>query len=199
MSDDTFRRVVILRHAKSEWSDGDDHERPLADRGRKDAPATGRWLAGSGITPDLALCSTAARCRETWGLVAPELPQRPRTVYDERLYEASTGELIAVLNEVSDEVRDLVLIGHNPGTHALADALAGEAGGRPAGAHEPQRLPHVRAGRAHLRRLLAGRRARRRDTGRLLGPARLGPVVRIMPASRKATCPTADLIRNDRP
>ncbi|BCM68315.1 MULTISPECIES: SixA phosphatase family protein [Streptomyces] len=129
MSDDTFRRVVILRHAKSEWSDGDDHERPLADRGRKDAPATGRWLAGSGITPDLALCSTAARCRETWGLVAPELPQRPRTVYDERLYEASTGELIAVLNEVSDEVRDLVLIGHNPGTHALADALAGEAEG----------------------------------------------------------------------
>ncbi|MFJ6574189.1 SixA phosphatase family protein [Streptomyces sp. NPDC091292] len=129
MSVETPRRVVILRHSKSEWSDEDDHGRPLADRGRKDAPLAGRWLAGAGITPDLALCSTAARSRETWKLAASELPQRPRTVYDERLYEASLGELIAVLNEVSDDVADLVLIGHNPGAHALADALAGEAEG----------------------------------------------------------------------
>ncbi|GAA2863653.1 histidine phosphatase family protein [Streptosporangium fragile] len=118
-----------LRQAKAEWSDGDDHERPLADRGRKDAPAAGRWLAGSGIAPDLALCSTAARCRETWKLAVGELPRRPRTVYDERLYEASLGELLALVNEVGEEVGDLVIVGHNPGVHALADALAGEAEG----------------------------------------------------------------------
>ncbi|MGC0327279.1 phosphohistidine phosphatase [Streptomyces sp. SAI-170] len=129
MTVDTPRRVVIFRHAKDDWPDVDDHERPLAERGRKDAPAAGRWLAGAGITPDLALCSTAVRCRETWKLAVPELPQRPRTVYEDRLYEASVGELIGVLNEVSDEVRDLALIGHNPGMHALADALAGEAEG----------------------------------------------------------------------
>jgi len=58
-----------------------------------------------------------------------ELPQRPRTVYDDRLYEASLGELIAVVNETSEEVDDLLLIGHNPGLHALADALAGESEG----------------------------------------------------------------------
>ncbi|MCC3775295.1 histidine phosphatase family protein [Streptomyces sp. UNOB3_S3] len=129
MSSDPTRRIVILRHAKAEWSDGDDHDRPLADRGRKDAPAAGRWLAGSGVTPGLALCSTAARTRETWKLAVSELPARPRTVYEERMYEASLGELIALLNETSDEVSDLVLIGHNPGMHALADALAGEADG----------------------------------------------------------------------
>ncbi|MEU3017508.1 histidine phosphatase family protein [Nocardiopsis sp. NPDC007018] len=125
----TPHRIVLLRHAKAEWPDTDDHERPLADRGRRDAPAVGRWLAGSGITPDLALCSTATRCRETWKLVVPELARRPRTVYDERLYEATTGDLIAVLNETDDDVADLVVVGHNPGLHAVADALAGGAEG----------------------------------------------------------------------
>ncbi|BCK72119.1 MULTISPECIES: SixA phosphatase family protein [Streptomyces] len=129
MSADTPRRIVLLRHAKAEWSDSSDHERPLAGRGRKDAPVAGRWLAGAGITPDLTLCSTSVRTRETWKLAVHELPQRPKTVYEERIYEASLGELIALLNETSDEVNDLMLVGHNPGVHALADALSGEAEG----------------------------------------------------------------------
>ncbi|MEU7177635.1 SixA phosphatase family protein [Streptomyces celluloflavus] len=129
MSADTPRRIVLLRHAKAEWSQDSDHERPLADRGRMDAPAAGRRLAGTGITPDLTLCSTAARTRETWKLFVSELPQRPKTVYDERLYEASLGELLALLNETAEDVQDLLVVGHNPGMHALADALAGEAEG----------------------------------------------------------------------
>jgi phosphohistidine phosphatase len=126
MSVDVPRRIVLLRHAKADWPEVSDHDRPLADRGRKDAPAAGRWLAGAGVTPELTLCSTAARARETWKLCAPELPQRPKTVYDDRIYEASLGELIAVINGISDEVTDLMLVGHNPSIHALADALAGE-------------------------------------------------------------------------
>ncbi|MFB6840637.1 histidine phosphatase family protein [Streptomyces sp. NPDC056361] len=129
MSVDTPRRIVLLRHAKADWNDESDHERPLAERGRKDAPVAGRRLSETGIPFDLALCSTAVRTRETWKLAVPELPQRPRTVYEDRLYEASLGELIALLNETSDEVSDLLVIGHNPGMHALADALAGEADG----------------------------------------------------------------------
>lgn len=104
-----------------------DHERPLAERGRKDAPIAGRKLADSGIALDLALCSTAARTRETWKLAVSELPERPRTVYEERIYEASPGELIAVLNETQDDVRSAVLIGHNPGVQGLAEVLTGEA------------------------------------------------------------------------
>ncbi|MER7911632.1 MULTISPECIES: histidine phosphatase family protein [unclassified Streptomyces] len=129
MSVDTPRRIVLLRHAKADWPQVSDHERPLAERGRSDAPVAGRKLAETGIGFDLALCSTAVRTRETWKLAVQELPERPRTVYEDRLYEASLGELIALLNDVPDEVSDLLVIGHNPGMHALADALAGRAEG----------------------------------------------------------------------
>ncbi|MFH8577837.1 histidine phosphatase family protein [Streptomyces zaomyceticus] len=129
MSVDTPRRIVLLRHAKADWNQESDHERPLADRGRADAPVAGRRLAETGIAFDLALCSTATRTRETWKLAVQALPERPRTVYEERLYEASLGELIALLNETSEEVSDILVIGHNPGMHALVDALAGDAEG----------------------------------------------------------------------
>ncbi|MFB7449423.1 histidine phosphatase family protein [Streptomyces sp. NPDC056194] len=129
MSVDTPRRIVLLRHAKADWPETSDHERPLADRGRKDAPVAGRRLADSGIAFDLALCSTAARTRETWKLAVHEFAHRPKTVYEERMYEASLGELIALVNETPDTVENLLLIGHNPGMHALADALAGESEG----------------------------------------------------------------------
>ncbi|THA56722.1 histidine phosphatase family protein [Streptomyces sp. A0958] len=129
MSADTSRRIVLLRHAKAEWSQESDHERPLAERGRTDAPVAGRKLADSGIVFDLALCSTAVRTRETWKLAVHEMPQRPKTAYEERIYEASLGELIALVNETPDDVTNLLVVGHNPGMHALADALSGSSEG----------------------------------------------------------------------
>ncbi len=86
----------------------------------------GRKLADTGISFDLAICSTAVRTRETWKLAVHELPHRPKTVYEERIYEASPGELIAVLNETPDDTHDLVLIGHNPGVQGLVEILAGQ-------------------------------------------------------------------------
>ena len=129
MSVDVPRSIVLVRHAKADWPDVADHERPLADRGRKDAAAVGEWLATHGIAPGLTLCSTAARTRETWKLAANHLPQRPKTVYEERLYEASPGEIIALLNDVSEEVQDLLVVGHNPGIQGVAEALTGDAKG----------------------------------------------------------------------
>ncbi|MFI1679918.1 SixA phosphatase family protein [Streptomyces sp. NPDC020607] len=123
------RRIVLFRHAKADWPQVSDHERPLAERGRRDAPVAGRKLTDSGIAFDLALCSTATRTRETWKLAVQELPQRPKTVYEDRVYEASPGELIAVLNETPDDVQNLVLIGHNPGIQGLTDVLAGDSEG----------------------------------------------------------------------
>ncbi|NGO47101.1 SixA phosphatase family protein [Streptomyces ureilyticus] len=123
------RKIVLFRHAKADWPQVSDHERPLAERGRMDAAVAGRKLADTGIPFDLALCSTATRTRETWKLAVQEFPQRPKTVYEERLYEASPGELIAVLNETPDDVRNVLLIGHNPGVQALADILAGQSEG----------------------------------------------------------------------
>ncbi|MGW5659296.1 SixA phosphatase family protein [Streptomyces sp. NPDC003758] len=129
MSSADPRRIVLFRHAKADWPQVPDHERPLADRGRQDAAAAGLKLAETGIPFDLALCSTAVRTRETWKLAVQELPHRPKTVYEERLYEASPGELIAVLNETADDVRNVVLIGHNPGIQGLADVLSGATEG----------------------------------------------------------------------
>lgn len=123
------RRIVLFRHAKADWPQVSDHERPLADRGRMDAAVAGRKLADSGIPFDLALCSTAVRTRETWKLAVHELAERPKTVYEERIYEAAPGELIALLNETQDDAQNVVLIGHNPGVQALADILAGHAEG----------------------------------------------------------------------
>ncbi|MCF3134859.1 SixA phosphatase family protein [Streptomyces olivochromogenes] len=123
------RRIVLFRHAKADWPQVTDHERPLAERGRMDAAVAGRKLADSGIPFDLALCSTAVRTRETWKLAVHELPHRPRTVYEERLYEASPGELIAALNEITDDVQNVILIGHNPSVHGLAEILPGSAEG----------------------------------------------------------------------
>lgn len=121
------RRIVLFRHAKADWPQVTDHERPLADRGRKDAAVAGRKLADTGIPFGLALCSTATRTRETWKLAVHELPQRPKTVYEERIYEASPGELIALLNETPDDTQNVVLIGHNPGVQALTGILADES------------------------------------------------------------------------
>ncbi|MBB1252077.1 SixA phosphatase family protein [Streptomyces alkaliterrae] len=127
MSVDVPRRIVLLRHAKADWPEVPDHERPLADRGRQDAPLAGGWLAAQGLVPQLTLCSTAVRTRETWKLAVPQLPERPRTVYEERLYEASPGEIIAVVNEVPDEYTDVLVVGHNPGVQGTAQVLTGEA------------------------------------------------------------------------
>ncbi|MGW2962090.1 SixA phosphatase family protein [Streptomyces sp. NPDC001220] len=123
------RRIVFFRHAKADWPQVTDHERPLAERGRMEAAVAGRKLADSGITFDLALCSTSVRTRETWKLAVHELAHRPKTVYEERVYEASPGELIAVLNEVPDDAQDVILIGHNPGVHGVTEILTGSSEG----------------------------------------------------------------------
>jgi phosphohistidine phosphatase len=125
------RRLILLRHAKSEWPDVADHERPLAKRGRRDAPAVGRWLRDAGIRPDLVVCSTARRARETWELVASRLDggDEIETRYDQRVYDASADDLLDVVAKAPEAVQTLLLVGHNPATQRLAVSLAGSADG----------------------------------------------------------------------
>ncbi|WP_369256419.1 histidine phosphatase family protein [Streptomyces sp. R35] len=122
-----LRRLVVLRHAKSAWPTGvPDHERPLAPRGRRDAPAAGRALAEADCLPDLALCSTAVRARQTWELAAEQWGTPPPVRFDERLYGADVPELLEAVREVPDQVLTLLLIGHNPGLEELVLELAGD-------------------------------------------------------------------------
>jgi len=121
------RRLVVLRHAKSAWPDGvADHERPLAPRGRRDAPAVGRALAAADCLPDLALCSTAVRARQTWELTAAEWDTPPPVRHEARLYAADVPCLLEAVRDVPAGAGTLLLIGHNPGLEELILTLAGD-------------------------------------------------------------------------
>jgi phosphohistidine phosphatase len=122
---DSRRRLVLLRHAKSDWpEDVADHDRPLAGRGRRDAPLVGRWLARSGFLPDVVVCSTARRARETWELASAELPQPPVPRLEPRVYEATVLGLLMLVRELPGEHRTVLIVGHNPGLAELAVGLA---------------------------------------------------------------------------
>ncbi|MET9854542.1 histidine phosphatase family protein [Streptomyces sp. NPDC006450] len=127
MSTGSAGRLVLLRHAKSAWPDVADHERPLGPRGLRDAPAAGRWLRDAGCSPSLVICSTARRTRETWALAAGQLGAEIPVRFDERVYAAEPEDLLEVVSEVPEEVRTLLLVGHNPGLEDLALSLARKA------------------------------------------------------------------------
>ena len=130
MASSSANRLILLRHAKSAWPDDvADHERPLAPRGRRDAPAAGRWLRKSDYVPDRVLCSTARRARETWQLVEEELGAYPQTAFEERVYGASSADLLALARQTSADVRTLLIVGHDPAVQELTLELGGEQTG----------------------------------------------------------------------
>ena len=130
MSDDTGKKLVLLRHAKSAWPDVPDHERPLARRGRRNAPVMGRWMGTAGHLPDQVLCSTARRARETWQLVQPGLGANPPVAFDADIYEASAARLLELIRRAPPAARTLLVVGHDPAVPELALAL--NAAARPA-------------------------------------------------------------------
>jgi phosphohistidine phosphatase len=117
--------LYLLRHAKSSWADPTlaDTERPLARQGRRDATRIAKHLRRLGCVPELILCSSAARTRETLERVRPALGSST-VVVEEELYAASSDELLCRIRLVPDTVASVLVIGHNPGLHQLALALA---------------------------------------------------------------------------
>ncbi len=117
-----MRRLILLRHAKSSWAEADqrDIDRPLNDRGRRDAPRMGAWLRGNGYLPDLALVSVAERTRQTWEGVASTLGQGP-VEFVEALYHASAERMLAVLRGAQGGT--VLMLGHQPGIGQTAARL----------------------------------------------------------------------------
>lgn len=132
MSD--HRLLYLLRHAKSSWDDSSqpDHDRPLADRGRRAVKLISEYLARQQIQPELILCSSARRTRET----LEGLGLRSATMIEHRLYGASADDLLQRLQVVPAELGSVMIIGHNPALQVLALRLAGSESERRASGAE---------------------------------------------------------------
>jgi phosphohistidine phosphatase len=148
MAASSKRTLVLLRHAKSAWPDLPDHERPLAPRGRRDAPVMGRWLRQAAYVPDTVLCSTARRARQTWQLAEGALQDRPAVTFEHGIYGASAAGLLDVIRHAPSGARTVVVVGHEPAVQDLALALAETAPdadrGTTAGAQSPDALNRMR-------------------------------------------------------
>lgn len=119
--------LSLLRHAKSDWCGPgmDDFDRPLAARGREAAPRMGAYMASAGLRPRLILCSQAVRTQQTLDLVRPFLGEAPEISIERGLYLASSAAMIARLQQVPASVPHVLMVGHDPGMHETALALAG--------------------------------------------------------------------------
>jgi phosphohistidine phosphatase len=118
--------LYLLRHGKSSWTGQalEDQQRPLAERGRRDAERVARHLLDAGITPELILCSAAERTRESLELIRPALAPNTRVRLENDLYAADADTLLACLRTLHEDVASVMLVGHNPGLHDLALILA---------------------------------------------------------------------------
>ncbi|MEE1622066.1 SixA phosphatase family protein [Zafaria sp. Z1313] len=126
MSDHHLKRLMLLRHAKSDYPLGvPDHDRPLAGRGDREAPLAGRWMVENGRIPDYIVCSDALRARSTCAWVGSELGEQGPTPYlDSRVYGAGATQLLSIVNETPETVGTLLVIGHLPTVQELAMRLA---------------------------------------------------------------------------
>jgi phosphohistidine phosphatase len=123
-----MKRLLLLRHAKSSWGDPgvDDHERTLNRRGEKSADQIGQWLRSHHIAPDLVLCSTSRRTRQTLDALMPFDGATPTVELLPSLYLAGALAILDRIRAASDSVKCLLVIGHNPGFEQLAQSLAAE-------------------------------------------------------------------------
>lgn len=122
------RRLILLRHAKSQWPDGvPDPDRPLAERGIADATAAGPILAGIAdlADPDVVFCSPALRTRQTWRLVSQALTDPPAARFEPIIYGASVPELLDLIRSAPADTDTVLVIGHEPTMSNTADLLAG--------------------------------------------------------------------------
>jgi phosphohistidine phosphatase len=119
----TQRRLILIRHAKAvEEVSAGDHARALSERGIADAKALGEWLKAQRLLPELVVCSTATRTRQT--LAGLELPQ-VATILSDKLYLATTGEMLTQIQDTDNGMHTVMMLCHNPGAHALLGLLVG--------------------------------------------------------------------------
>lgn len=124
----TTRHLHLLRHAEAASPSARplDHERPLTPRGRRVGAALADHLRSASVAPELVLSSSALRARETLDAIRPGLPADVEVAFDDGVYEAATSTLLARIQALPDDVRCVLVIGHNPAVGQLATSLAAD-------------------------------------------------------------------------
>jgi phosphohistidine phosphatase len=117
-----------MRHAKSSWKDSDltDHERPLKKRGKNDAHQMGKLLRSKKIVPDMIICSTAQRARETAEMLAESMKFKEDIIFSDALYMAEPTDILNEITNHASKEKTVMVVGHNPGSEALVQILTGK-------------------------------------------------------------------------
>lgn len=137
------KRLLILRHGKSDWGDSslDDWHRPLSARGLTDAPRVGEVLRAQSLVPDLIVTSDAVRARSTAEAVAQAAGYPREVVLEAALYLATPDTIIAVVSALDDSAESALIVGHNPGLEDVIQVLSGEDHEMPTAALAQLALP----------------------------------------------------------
>ena len=127
------KTLVLMRHAKAEQAPGKvDHDRELAARGHRDAVVAGAWLREQGLVPDLVICSTAVRTRQTWEAACKGGAHTEFVEFRRSVYTGGAGSTLETIREDAGEMATVLVIGHNPTMAELTSLLADGDGSSPA-------------------------------------------------------------------
>jgi phosphohistidine phosphatase len=124
-----MKTIFLIRHAKASWDDTalPDKDRPLDDRGKRDAPKMGKQLVKHDVKPELILSSPAMRALMTAEIIAKKLDYKLKDiVVDDRLYVGEVDDLLNVIHKLGDKLERVMLFGHNPQLTELAHRLSSE-------------------------------------------------------------------------
>lgn len=118
-----MKTVMLMRHAKSSWKDPNliDRDRPLNKRGKRDAPRMGKLLNMENLIPDAIHCSTAKRAKLTLEGLLSALNFDGEVTYTESLYHGSPDDFFEILSKLPDEIKSVLLVGHNPDMEYFLD------------------------------------------------------------------------------
>jgi phosphohistidine phosphatase len=138
-----MKTLLLMRHAKSSWKDTKlkDRDRPLNKRGKRVAPQMGELIKDKELVPQLILCSTALRARETAQALLSKIDFQGKIEYMDKLYMAEADDCVRILRHQDDELERILLIGHNPGLESLIPMLTGRIEALPTGAIAHLALP----------------------------------------------------------
>jgi len=119
-----MKKLYLLRHAQSQPSfDIADKDRTLTDHGKKEATSLGTYMSKNNIIPDQIICSTAIRTRKTLDSLKQSI-KTDNINFSDSIYNASTGDILKEIQNTADDIKSLLIIGHNPAIHATGQLIA---------------------------------------------------------------------------